>query len=129
VPPGTAPAKTVPITRFDVRSFVTSVRDGASVAARKPFELRGIAFDGGYGIRDVVVSADGGRTWTSAELGRELGKYSFREWRMSVTLPAGMHELKVRAVNSIGQSQPSEPLWNPAGYMRNVVETTRVRAA
>ena len=129
VPPGTAPAKTVPIGRFDVRSFVTSVREGATVPAGKPFMLRGLAFDGGYGIRDVAVSADGGRTWTSAALGRDLGKYSFREWQMSATLPAGTHEIKVRAVNSIGQSQPDEPLWNPAGYMRNVVETTRVRAA
>jgi DMSO/TMAO reductase YedYZ molybdopterin-dependent catalytic subunit len=129
VPPGTAPAKTVPINRYDVRSFVTSVRDGATVPAGQPFTLRGIAFDGGYGIRDVTVSADGGRTWTSATLGRELGKYSFREWQMTTTLPAGMHDIRVRAVNSIGQSQPAEPLWNPAGYMRNIVETTRVRAA
>ena len=129
VPPGSAPAKTVPITRFDVRSFVTSVANDAKVEAGKPFTLRGIAFDAGYGIRDVAVSTDGARTWTSATLGHDLGKYSFREWRMTATLPAGMHAIKVRAVNSIGQSQPSEPLWNPAGYMRNIVETTRVRAA
>ena len=129
VPGDTAPIRTVPISRFDVRSFITSVGDGASVPAGKPFTLRGIAFDGGFGIRDVMVSADGGKTWTSAALGRDLGKYSFREWQMTATLPAGTHELKVRAVNSIGQSQPPEPLWNPAGYMRNVVETTRVRAA
>lgn len=128
VPPGTAPATTVPIGRFDVRSFVTSVRDGGTVPAGKPFTLRGLAFDGGFGIRDVAVSADGGKTWTSAALGRELGKYSFREWQMTATLPAGMHDIKVRAVNSIGQSQPGEALWNPAGYMRNVVETTRVNA-
>ena len=128
VPPGTAPASTVPIGRFDVRSFVTSVRDGGTMPAGKPFALRGLAFDGGFGIRDVAVSADGGKTWTSAALGSELGKYSFREWQMTATLPAGTHDIKVRAVNSIGQSQPGEPLWNPAGYMRNVVETTRVRA-
>jgi hypothetical protein len=46
-----------------------------------------------------------------------------------VKLAAGTHEIKVRAVNRIGQSQPSEPLWNPPGYMRNVVETVRVTAA
>jgi len=129
VPPGTAPARTVPINHFDVRSFVTNVRDGATVSAGKPLALRGIAFDGGYGIRDVEVSADGGKTWTSAALGRDLGKYAFRQWQMTATLPAGMHEIKVRAVNVVGQSQPDQPLWNPAGYMRNVVETTHVRAA
>lgn len=41
----------------------------------------------------------------------------------------GEHALMVRAVNRIGQSQPSTALWNAAGYMRNVVETTRVTAA
>jgi hypothetical protein len=35
----------------------------------------------------------------------------------------------VRAANNIGQSQPLEALWNPSGYMRNVVETTHVTAA
>lgn len=129
VPAGSAPAHTVPISRFDVRSFVTSVRDGGSVPAGKPFTLRGIAFDGGYGIRDVSVSADGGKTWTSAALSRDLGKYSFREWQAMAIVPAGDHAIKVRAINAVGNSQPSEPLWNPAGYMRNVVETTRIRAA
>jgi len=129
VPPGTAPASTVPIGRFDVRSFVTSVRDGARVPAATPLALRGIAFDGGYGIREVAVSVDGGKTWTSAALARDYGKYSFREWQTSATLSPGEHRIMVRAVNSIGQSQPPEPLWNPAGYMRNVVETVRVRAA
>ena len=32
----------------------------------------------------------------------------------------------VRAINRIGQTQPDEALWNPAGYMRNVVETVKV---
>lgn len=46
-----------------------------------------------------------------------------------VRLAPGAHELKVRATNHIGQSQPMEPLWNPAGSMRNVVEMVRVQAA
>jgi DMSO/TMAO reductase YedYZ molybdopterin-dependent catalytic subunit len=129
VPPGTGPKKTTPINRFDIRSFITSVKDGAKVKAGSPLHLRGIAFDGGFGIREVDVSTDGGRTWKEATLGKDLGKYSFREWQTTVALGRGTHELKVRAVNAIGQSQPSAPLWNPAGYMRNVVETTRVTAA
>ena len=129
VAPGGSPAKTVPITRFDVRSFTTSPRDGAMVTANAPFTVRGIAFDGGFGIRHVEVSTDGGSTWRSATLGTDLGRFSFREWKTAASVPAGTHEIKVRAINAIGNSQPSEPLWNPAGYMRNVVETTRIRAA
>ena len=111
--PGKAPASSVPIGRFDVRSFLTNIADGATVAANADLALRGIAFDGGYGITDVVVSADGGATWIGAALGEDLGKYSFREWKASVALPPGKHRIKVRATNRIGQSQPLEPLWNP----------------
>jgi sulfite dehydrogenase (cytochrome) subunit A len=128
VEPGTAPKATIPINRFNVRSFITSVADGAKVKAGRT-ALRGIAFDGGSGIKDVAVSTDGGKTWEFAQLGKDLGKYSFREWSLAVKLSAGAHELKVRATSNDGKTQPMEPSWNPAGYMRNVVETVRVTAA
>ena len=126
--PGGKMDKTRPIGRFNVRSFITNVTDGAKLAAGK-VPLRGIAFDGGYGITDVEISSDEGRTWRSATLGEDLGKYSFRAWTTEIELTKGEHRLMVRATNRIGQSQPLEPLWNPPGYMRNVVETTRVVAA
>jgi sulfite dehydrogenase len=129
VEPGTAPKTTVPINRLKVRSFITSVADGATLKAGAPIVLKGIAFDGSKGIRDVAVSTDQGKTWGQAKLGTDLGKYSFREWQMPVTLAAGEHELKVRATSNGGVVQPIEPLWNPAGYLRNVVETVRVTAA
>jgi sulfite dehydrogenase (cytochrome) subunit A len=128
-PPGQAPTATVPINRFDVRSFITNLQEGASVKANADTPVKGIAFDGGFGITDVLLSSDGGKTWTETNLGQDLGKYSFREWQTTVRLPLGTHNLSVRAINRIGQSQPIEPLWNPAGYMRNVVETVRIRAA
>jgi len=128
-PPGQAPTSTVPINRFDVRSFITNLQDGAAVKAGADMPVKGIAFDGGYGITDVLLSSDGGKTWTEAQLGEDLGKYSFREWQRVVRLAPGTHDLRVRAINRIGQSQPMEPLWNPAGFMRNNVETTRIRAA
>jgi DMSO/TMAO reductase YedYZ molybdopterin-dependent catalytic subunit len=129
VEPGTAPKATIPINRFKVRSFITSVADGAKLKANAPIMLKGIAFDGGKGVKKVAVSTDGGRTWAQSRLGRDLGKYSFREWQMPVLLAAGTHELKVRATSNGGETQPMEPLWNGAGYLRNVVETIRVTSA
>lgn len=129
VAPGTSPAKTIPINRFNVRSFITSHQDGARLKAGKPVVVKGIAFDGGYGITEVAFSADGGKSWQAAALGKDLGKYAFREWSAAFKPGKGEHTLMVRAVNRIGQSQPATPLWNAAGYMRNVVETTRVTAA
>lgn len=128
VEPGTAPKATIPINRFTVRSFMTSIADGARLKAGLT-TLRGIAFDGGKGIKEVVVSTDGGKIWTPAKLGKDLGKYAFREWKLKVTLPPGPSELKVRATNNAGDTQPMDPLWNPAGYLHNVVETVRVTAA
>jgi len=128
VEPGTAPKATIPINRFTVRSFITNVTDGARLkpGATMP---KGIAFDAGKGIREVAVSIDGGKTWTLAKLCKDPGKYSFREWKLPVKLAAGPHELRVRATNNAGDMQPNEPLWNPAGYLRNVAETVRVTAA
>jgi sulfite dehydrogenase len=128
VEPGTAPKATIPINRLTVRSFITNVVDGANLKAGGT-TLKGIAFDSGKGIKDVAVSTDGGKTWESAQLGKELSKYSFREWSLPVKLPAGAYELKVRATSNDGKTQPMDALWNPAGYLRNVVETVRVTAA
>lgn len=128
VEPGKSPTATIPINRFNVRSFITNVLDGAKVKAGE-VALRGIAFDGGSGIAEVQVSGDGGKSWVKASLGQDLGKYSFREWKANVAVAAGEQKLMVKATNAKGQTQPMQPLWNPSGYMRNVVETTRVMAA
>jgi sulfite dehydrogenase (cytochrome) subunit A len=128
VEPGTAPKATVPINRLNVRSFITSVAEGDKVKAGETV-LKGIAFDGGSGIKEVDVSTDDGKTWAPAKLGADLGKYSFREWQMPVTLAAGAHVLKVRATSNAGKVQSDKPIWNPAGYMRNVIETTNVTAS
>lgn len=128
VEPGTSPKATIPINRFTVRSFITNISDGAQVKAGAGIALKGIAFDGGTGIKEVVVSGDGGKTWSATTLGKDLGKYSFREWHTTVKLAAGAQELKVRATSQGGKVQPETALWNPAGYLRNVVETVRVKA-
>ncbi len=129
IEPGTAPAATRPIGRLNVRSFITSVSDGARVHAGAPLAVRGIAFDGGQGIREVAWSTDGGQSWREAALGEELGRFSFREFTFGFTPQAGAHDLRVRAFNRSGESQPMEPLWQPAGYMRNVVESVKVVAS
>ena len=123
VEPGTAPKTTVPIQRMNVRSFLVSPEPGTRVTAGGRVTLKGIAFDGGYGIREVEISDDGGEMWRRATLGRDLGPYSFREWSAAWTPRTGHSRVMVRAFNRIGESQGAEPLWNPAGYLRNVVES------
>lgn len=130
VAPGTAAAKTRPISTLPVRSFVTSVMNGGVLPAGRTVELKGIAFDAGAGIKTVEVSVDGGRQWREATLGKDLGRFSFREWRVPVSFAQkGKAVLMVRAVNQKGEGQPATPDWNPAGYRRHAIESTAVTIA
>lgn len=127
VEPGTRPAKTVPIGRYRARSFLTNVTDGTRVPTG-PLALRGIAFDGGSGMRRVAVSVDGGASWMPARLGDDLGRYSFRPFTATVALNPGQRRLMVRAESMAGEQQPLTANWNPSGYALNRIETVAVTA-
>ena len=128
--PGTEADKLKPVGQLKVRSFLTSLTDGATVTVDREIVLRGIAFDQGHGIRNVAVSLDGGQNWRSAKLGETLGKFSFREWTTAFKpTRKGPLEIRVRAESNSGDIQPMQALWNPSGYKRNVVETTRLTVA
>jgi sulfite dehydrogenase (cytochrome) subunit A len=127
IAPGTTPAKTRPISTLPVRSFLTNVANGAALRSGRFVELKGIAFDGGSGIREVEVSIDGGQHWLLAALGENLGRYSFREWRTPVRFDRkGTTNIMVRARNRAGEVQPASADWNAAGYRRHVIESTTV---
>ena len=130
VAPGTAAAKTLPISRLPVRSFITSVQHGDVLPLGKNVELKGIAFDGGTGVNKVEISSDGGQRWREAKLGQDLGRFSFREWTLAITFSSkGATQLMVRASNSAGETQPLQADWNPGGYRRHVVETYHLTVA
>jgi hypothetical protein len=47
----------------------------------------------------------------------------------AITLPAaGAYSLLIRCTNSNGVAQPDTPNWNPAGFMRNVMESIDITA-
>ncbi|MBM5458164.1 molybdopterin-dependent oxidoreductase [Pseudomonas sp. P66] len=130
IAPGTTAAQTKPISKMPVRSFITSVKQGDVLPLDTPVVLKGIAFDGGDGINTVQLSVDGGKSWREAQLGQDLGRFSFREWTLPVTLAhKGATQLMVRATNRAGEVQPLRADWNPGGYRRHVVETSHVTVA
>jgi DMSO/TMAO reductase YedYZ molybdopterin-dependent catalytic subunit len=127
VRPGETGFKLVPINKMLPRSFFTNVRDGASVKAGSALLVRGIAFGGANALRKVQLSYDGGHTWSDTELGKDYGKYSFRQWHKTVKFgQAGKQMLMVRAIDAKGEAQPSTPNWNGAGFMRNIIESVDV---
>ena len=78
-------------------------------------------------IKQVEISDDRGLNWQLANLGKDLGKYSFREWQFSYKpSKKGEVQLMVRATANDGETQPMTASWNPGGYIRNVVETTKL---
>ncbi|MGO9611643.1 MAG: molybdopterin-dependent oxidoreductase [Dissulfurispiraceae bacterium] len=127
IPPGSAQKKSIPINRMTTRSLIIEPVNASSLKVNQPANIMGIAFSGGYSIRDVIVSVDSGKTWRGAQLGKDMGRYSWIQW----TLPwkpdkPGKFTLMAKATNSIGESQPFEGLWNPSGYLWNKIEKTEV---
>jgi len=120
-------ALNTPITEMVVNSLITSHRDGDKVKAGK-VTVSGMAWDGGYGIRTVQVSTDGGKTWGSATLGEDLGRFAFRPWSFELAAKHGKNSVMVNATNKLGQSQTSELIFNPAGYHNNVMQNITLTA-
>jgi DMSO/TMAO reductase YedYZ molybdopterin-dependent catalytic subunit len=115
-------ATSTPITEMVVNSLITSHADGARVKPGK-VTVSGLAWDAGYGISSVEVSTDGGKTWSSATLGNDLGRYAFRPWSFELNAKRGNNTVMANATNAIGQTQTATLIWNPAGYHNNVMQT------
>ena len=124
------PGAGMPLGLVALNSDVLFPRDGQTVSAG-PVEVRGYAFAGGdrY-VSRVDVSNDDGATWTQASLLEDLGRWAWRQWRITLDLPAGEHELQVRAWDSSAATQPEDEaaLWNPKGYVNNARPRIRVTA-
>lgn len=69
----------------------------------------------------VDLSVDGGATWAPATIVESEGRWTWRLWHATVTLPPGRHELVVRAWDQAGRCQPASvrETWNAKGYANN----------
>jgi DMSO/TMAO reductase YedYZ molybdopterin-dependent catalytic subunit len=123
-------AVNTPITEIVVNSLITEPTEGATVKPGGPITIGGIAWDGGYGIRTVEVSSDGGTTWVAATLGEDIGRFAFRTFSAKFTPKApGKQTVMARATNKIGQTQTTELIQNPAGYHHNLIHTVTFNVA
>ena len=112
-----------PITAQVVNSLVTTLRSGQQIRRGKPIDVRGMAWDRGTGIAKVEVSVDAGATWAEAKLGKDLGRFSFREFSYSApTKEPGSRVVMARATARSGETQVEKLIHNPAGYHHNVIQ-------
>jgi DMSO/TMAO reductase YedYZ molybdopterin-dependent catalytic subunit len=129
IEPGQTNVRMVPINRMVPRSFVTNLTSGSAVRAEMPVMCRGIALGGDCGVSKVEISTDQGKVWRETRLGQNDSKYGFCRWEAQLIFPApGQYSVQVRCTNSNGVAQPDIPNWNPAGFMRNVIESVSVAA-
>jgi sulfane dehydrogenase subunit SoxC len=121
----------MPVTRMDPRSLmippgipVFLTRSRIVDAGRHV--LRGRAWSGWGPIERVEVSADGGSTWRSAELGDAVGPHAWRSWSFEWDAQPGTVELCCRAADGAGNEQPLQPSWNLGGFSNNAVQRVPV---
>jgi DMSO/TMAO reductase YedYZ molybdopterin-dependent catalytic subunit len=119
-----------PITEMVVNSMITAPRNGHGMQVAETAEIRGLAWDGGYGIRRVDISVDGGETWREVALGKDIGRFGFRSFRFPFTpARAGKYQVLAKASNGVGQTQAEKLIFNPAGYHNNVIRPLTVDVA
>ena len=122
--PGTPPKTTIPIGRFTVRSFITSVADGAQGSPpAQQIDLHGHRLRRRHRTsRTVDVSTDDGKSWTRGQARPGSGKYSLRaNGSCRSTLAAGLLRAHgARPTATAARRSRSTPLLEPAGYGANV---------
>jgi sulfite oxidase len=109
----------VTINEMPVNAAICEPAAGTRLAPG-PCTARGWATATGRPITRVDVSPDGGRSWRQARLEcRPDQPWSWTLWEATLDLPAGEHELAVRAWDGAGQTQPAraEEVWNFKGYL------------
>lgn len=111
----------VEVTRFDdITAYWTDkgwaeqgpVKMSSRIAVPAPGEevtagavvVAGEAWAQHTGIAGVAVSLDGG-AWTPAQLARVPNDDTWVQWRVEMQVPAGDHELRVRAIDKEGETQ------------------------
>jgi DMSO/TMAO reductase YedYZ molybdopterin-dependent catalytic subunit len=106
-----------------IPEFLTRER----LVRRGVVEFWGRAWSGSGRITVVEVSADGGRTWATAEVGEPVGARGWQPWRGRwEALTPGSYELCCRARDAAGNVQPLDQYWTAQGMGNNAVQRVRV---
>ncbi len=124
-PPGVdlKPADLVPLTTMTVKSLIARPIAGARLAAG-PIEVRGVAWTGSGHVTAVEVAAGRDGAWRPATFLSDARPGTWRLWRCTLQgVRPGRLELRARATDSMGQTQPEVTPWNRSGYLWNGIDT------
>jgi DMSO/TMAO reductase YedYZ molybdopterin-dependent catalytic subunit len=121
-----------PLSRMMPRALMVPPGDPEFLSRRRhvplgPVPLAGRAWSGWGVVTGVEVSTDGGLTWRPGRLDHQPAVAAWRGWSFDWTPPGpGDYELRCRATDAEGNTQPDEPPWNLGGYSNNAVQRVPV---
>jgi DMSO/TMAO reductase YedYZ molybdopterin-dependent catalytic subunit len=88
--------------------------------------VEGRAWSGWADVEAVEVSADGGATWSAAELDPPVDEHAWRRFSWTWDARPGDHVLCSRCRDALGNEQPLETPWNVGGYANNAVHRVHI---
>ena len=121
---------TKPITTMNVKSVIGYPTNDTTVYLNSHVVVRGVAFDDGHGIKDVMISLDEGKTWEKALLDTNSDRYAFKAYRYSFKPTTyGKISIMAKAINRLGHEQPfaKDIQWNHGGYKYNGIDVVTIK--
>ena len=120
---------TKPITTMNIKSYIGYPTNNTKITKDTNVVLKGIAFDSGHGIKEVLISFDMGKTWERSELEKEISVYAFRVFKFGFKPKSkGNLTIMAKAINNMGEEQPfaREIQWNHGGYIYNGIDSVTI---
>jgi len=115
-----------PVTLQRIRSLITEP-EADSAIERGELAIRGVAWSGAASVARVDVSVNGG-SWQEARLVGDRKRHSWQWWEFLLRVDdPGILEIRARAADLAGRTQPDNPEWNRLGYGNNAIQPIRVR--
>jgi len=121
--------KGVPCTRMRVNSLMAPPGIPDYYGRRRtvdagPVEIFGRAWSGDAPVRKVEFAVDG--QWQDAVLDAPVGEHAWRRWTARWGAQRGAHELRCRATDEAGATQPLEPPRDVTGFGNNAAQRVEV---
>jgi len=117
-----------PVREMPVKSLISQPVDGSRLTAGARL-ISGYAWSGEGAVTRVDVSVDGGVSWAEAALVAEAGRRSWVRFELPWEARPGVAQLRSRATDERGLTQPDEVAWNARGYLMNAVHKVNVEVS
>jgi sulfite dehydrogenase len=110
------------VTNITIKSIITQPMNHEQVPVGMT-PIRGAAYAGEDGVKQVAVSIDNGQTWNPAKLIGLEEPYAWRHWEYLLdTNQKGAATILSRATSTSGERQPNAATWNVLGYCNNGIQ-------